>query len=133
MENFYEQLRNVCKEHNTSIYALEKATGASKGSFIKWRNSSPSADKLVEIADLLEVSMDDLIGRTIPQTKKAVPMERPETALTTEMPDLFEEQRFIDMAKIYNELPDEYRERACNLILGIAIGIGLNVDKVLGR
>ena len=70
MKNFYVQLDKVCKQHNTTIYAIEKATKSSKGSFIKWRTSSPSADKLIEIADLLGVSMDYLLGREIPTTKK---------------------------------------------------------------
>lgn len=66
MQSFYSRLRDICVEQRTSIYALEKATGASKGSFIKWRTSSPSVDILIKIADYLNVSLDYLVGREFP-------------------------------------------------------------------
>ena len=54
-------------------------------------------------------------------------------AVFGEMPDLLSEERFVNTAKIYHELPDELRERAYMLIYGMALGIGLNVDNILRR
>lgn len=62
--NFYERLKALCAERNTTIYALEKVVGMSKGSMIKWQNSSPSGDKLEKIASEFNVSVDYLLGRT---------------------------------------------------------------------
>ena len=92
MKNFYFQLDKVCKQHNTTIYAIEKATKSSKGSFIKWRTSSPSADKLIEIADLLGVSMDYLLGREIPTTKKTVPASELQKKLAERISSLSDDQ-----------------------------------------
>lgn len=139
MENFYEQLKNVCKEHNTTIYAIEKATGASKGSFIKWRTSSPSADKLIEIADLLSVSMDYLIGREIPTIKKVVPVERlkSDTALLSneDLKALLENNDGIDwVEKLYKELKNKQQKLyVLTWLIAYMASEGLPVKQILGK
>lgn len=137
MKNYYEQLKKLCNEKGTTVYAIEKATGVSNGCYRKWGKSSPSADKLIEIADLLGVSLDYLVGRNI--KTQETPIEISEShrfaasTILEELPELFKEQRFVDTAKIYNELPDEYRERVCGMVIGIAVGLGLNIEKILER
>ena len=139
MENFYAQLDKVCKQHNTTIYAIEKATKSSKGSFIKWRTSSPSAEKLIEIADLLGVSMDDLIGREIPQTKKAVPVERLEsdTALLSneDLRSILEKNDDVDfIEKLYKELKSkEQRLFVLTWLIAYMASEGLPVKQILGK
>ncbi len=54
-------------------------------------------------------------------------------AVFNEMPNLLSEERFINTAKVYYELPDEKREQAYMLICGIAIGLGLNIHDIIGR
>lgn len=65
MKNFYERLKAICDQNNVTIYALEKAIGSSKGSFVKWKVSSPSAVTLVKIADYFCISVDDLLGHEV--------------------------------------------------------------------
>lgn len=96
---------------------------------------SPSAEAIVKLARYFNVSADYLLcltddpkplgNRGIEKVSSTIP------EIVSEMPKLFMEQRFVNTAKIYNELPDEYRERAFGLIMGIAVGLGINVDKIL--
>lgn len=62
--NFYEKLKKVCDEKGVSMYAVENATGMSKGSSAKWKTSSPKAETIEKIADYFNVSVDYLLGRT---------------------------------------------------------------------
>lgn len=98
---------------------------------------NPSAEAIVKLARYFNVSADYLLcltdepkpleNREIGQVLPSAP------AIVGQMPDLFNEQRFVNTAKIYNELPDEYRERAFGLIVGIAVGLGINVENILRR
>lgn len=139
MENFYAQLDKVCKAHSTTIYAVEKATGSSKGSFIKWRKSSPSADTLIEIADMLEISMDDLIGREIPKTKKSVPevqLQNDTAVLSIEdLKSLLEKNDGIDwIEKLYKELKDkQQRLYVLTWLIAYMASEGLPVKQILGK
>ncbi|MCH5316303.1 MAG: helix-turn-helix transcriptional regulator [Eubacterium sp.] len=106
MIDFYEQLKRICQEHHTSIYAVEKATGGSKGSFIKWRTSSPSAEKLIEVADYLGVSMDYLIGRVVPRKNKPSIIERPEKNIIA-LGTLIDDPRYVEITKVYAGAPND--------------------------
>lgn len=96
---------------------------------------NPSAEAIIKLAKYFNVSADYLLclteepkpleNRELKQVSSSVP------AVFVKMPDLFKEKRFVNTATIYNELPDEYRERAFGLIMGIAVGLGINVDKIL--
>lgn len=111
MADFYEQLKKICQEHNTTVYAVEKATGASKGSFIKWRTSSPSVDKIIEIADYFGVPMDYLIGRDI----------------------LFKDQGYLEISKIYENAPsDEAREILKSKFIEAAKALGIDTVSLIG-
>lgn len=96
-------------------------------------NRVPDVDTLINIADYFNVTIDYLLGREILQTEKVALIERPEMELTSEIPKLLNEKRFVDTAKLYNALPDQYRERVLGVVMGIAIGLGINTDKVLGK
>ena len=96
-------------------------------------------EAIIKLARYFNVSADYLLGLT----DERKPLENREIgqiaspddsvpALFEDMPDLLSEQRFVNTAKIYHELPDELRERAYMLIYGMALGIGLNVDKIIG-
>ena len=106
MIDFYEQLKRVCQEHNTSIYAVEKATGGSKGSFIKWRTSSPSTEKLIEVADYLGVTMDYLIGRDTPKQNTPSIIGRPNYP-TIEFDNLINDPRYLEITRVYAGAPND--------------------------
>ena len=60
MYETYERLRN---ERGLTDYRVAVETGIAKSTFSDWKNnrSKPKVDKLKKIADLFEVSIEDLL------------------------------------------------------------------------
>lgn len=56
-----ENIKRLCKEHNTRIFAVERALGIGNGVIGKWANSSPRVDTLKLVADYFGVPVDDLL------------------------------------------------------------------------
>ena len=121
----------------SSVQAWTKGKKRKNGEIVE---SSPGIDSIVKLARFFNVSADYLLGLTDEQR----PLEIREVgqvssstasvpALFGDIPDLLSDERFVNTAKIYHELPDELRERAYMLIYGIAIGVELNVEKIIGR
>ena len=63
---FPEHFRNVLSNHNSSQYKLLRAEIVSRGHLNSWLNkgSLPVVENLVKIADFLNISIDELVGRT---------------------------------------------------------------------
>ena len=120
----------------SSVQAWTKGKKRKNGEIVE---SSPGIDSIVKLARYFNVSADYLLGLT-DERKPLECREVGQVSTTTtvpavfgEMPDLLSEERFVNTAKIYHELPDELRERAYMLIYGIAVGLGLNVENILRR
>lgn len=64
-EKMIENIRKLCKSANISSSKLEESLGFSKGLISRWKDKTPSLDKIVSIADYFDVSIDELIGRNI--------------------------------------------------------------------
>ena len=62
---FGEQLRNILREQNMSVYAFQKKTGISWSVLYKWLGgkAAPSLYHIVNTAEILGVSADELLGR----------------------------------------------------------------------
>lgn len=132
-----DRIKSLCKKKRINITTLEKECDLSQNSIVKWAKTSPSTDKIVSVAKYFNVSADYLlclIDEPKPLESREI-AQKSETALALfeKMPSLFEEQRFIDTAKIYSELPDEKREGLYGMAVGIAVGLGLNIEKILRR
>lgn len=61
--NIVSFIRELCEEHNISIGELEKKLGFSQGLISRWDKNSPSIDKIVAVANSLNVTTDYLLGR----------------------------------------------------------------------
>lgn len=143
-----KRILELQKQRGIKNYPLEKAAGLPVSTMQSWVNgkkqkdgsitpTSPSTEAIIKIARYFNVSADYLLcltdepkpleNREVGQVSSSVP------AIVEQIPDLFKEQRFINTAKIYNEFSDEYRERAFGLIMGIAVGLGINVENILRR
>lgn len=57
----YEQIRDIAKEKGYSINKLEQELGFARSSINKFNRNKPSIDKLQQIADLLNVTVDYLM------------------------------------------------------------------------
>lgn len=60
-----ENIRKLCKSANISSSKLEESLGFSQGLISRWKDKTPSLDKIVSIADYFDVSIDELVGRNI--------------------------------------------------------------------
>lgn len=57
----YNRIKEICKEKGISPSAVEKKAGLGNGAVTKWNDFSPSVKNLKAVADILEVSVDELI------------------------------------------------------------------------
>lgn len=58
----YDKIKSIAKEKNIPIIELERKADVAIGSVGKWNKVSPTAKSLKAVADVLEVTMDSLIG-----------------------------------------------------------------------
>lgn len=72
----YERIRDIAKSRGYSINRLEKELGFARSSINKFNKNIPSVDKLQQIADLLGVSLDDLMTGETPTDKKEVALTK---------------------------------------------------------
>ncbi len=56
-----ERIKNKCIEKNTNFKQLEKELGFGNGTIRKWETQKPSYDKVVAVANKLNISLDWLI------------------------------------------------------------------------
>lgn len=61
----YERIKALCEAKGYSIRELEFLADISYGSIGHWRTSVPRIDNVIAVADVLEVSVDYLIGGTV--------------------------------------------------------------------
>lgn len=57
----YDRIREICDERGMSVAAFEKACGFTACSVQKWNVSVPSADKLVQAAQFLGMTVEQLL------------------------------------------------------------------------
>lgn len=69
----YEQIRGIAKSKGYSVNKLEKELGFARSSINKFNKNKPSVEKLQQIADLLEVSLDYLLSNTDETIKEKAP------------------------------------------------------------
>lgn len=101
---FVERVRCLCKSQKTSLTKLEAELGFSNGYIGKWakRPTSPPHDKLVEIANALGVTVEELTGE-----QKENPPQQPKGEVDADIKWI--EQKLVEM-------PKEKREALMKLI-----------------
>lgn len=70
-----EFIRVSCKSRNSSITKMEKDLSFANGTVGKWANGKryPPKDKLLLVADFLQISIEDLMGQEPAQKEKLAP------------------------------------------------------------
>ena len=58
-----DNIRRLCKEKHIPMVQLEKQAGLGFNTLVKWDRSSPSIDRVAAVADVLGVTIDELLGR----------------------------------------------------------------------
>ena len=57
----YTKIKKICKEKKLSIAYVEAKAGISNGAIGKWKKSSPNSQNLKAVADVLGVTVDELL------------------------------------------------------------------------
>jgi transcriptional regulator with XRE-family HTH domain len=75
-----EFIRVSCKSQNSSITKMEKDLKFANGTVGKWANGKryPPKDKLLLVADFLQISIEELMGEAPEQKEKPTPSEESE-------------------------------------------------------
>lgn len=77
MMDVYETIRNLCAAKGITVRDLEIQMGFSNGSISKWRNHTPSYEKVVKVANFFKVSprilRDDVVEEYPFPTYKPLP------------------------------------------------------------
>lgn len=60
----YDIIVKLCAKKGITIAELERILEFGKSTILKWKESSPSLDKLTKVADYFSVSIDYLAGRS---------------------------------------------------------------------
>lgn len=62
-----ENIRQLCKNRETSFWALERELGLGNGTIAKWSSRSPRVESLKLVADYFGVTVDDLLKENTDQ------------------------------------------------------------------
>ena len=72
----YEQIRDIAKIKGYSVNKLEQELGFARSSINKFNKNKPSVDKLQQIADFLEVSVDFLVTGKEPNKQTSIELNK---------------------------------------------------------
>lgn len=132
-----QRILGLMTKKGDTAHSLEVNAKLPISSVSGWKNDKfkPAMDSIIKLARYFNISADYLLCLSDEPTplKNADIIERPNYALSTELAKLSQDERFVNSAKLYKELPNKYREEVYALIRGIAIGYGLNIQQILGR
>lgn len=64
-ELIVNSIKQLCKNNGITVSFMEKEIGMSQGLVSKWAKTTPSLDKIIDIADYFHETIDDVIGRTL--------------------------------------------------------------------
>lgn len=76
MKTFNEKVYELRKESRLSQEEVAEQLNVSRQTISNWENGTaqPTLDKAVELAYLFDVSLDELVGKTVRQTNKISPV-----------------------------------------------------------
>lgn len=61
----YENIKAIAKEKKIPIYKIEEELEISQGSICKWNEIKPSYDKVLRVAQILDVSVEELVRKEV--------------------------------------------------------------------
>jgi len=58
-----EKIIKLCRERGISLAELERRAGLANRTIYKWSDSIPSVDKVIAVADILGVTVEELVKK----------------------------------------------------------------------
>lgn len=104
-----ENLKILCKQKGISIIELERDVSLPKGTIKRWDENRPSVDRVVAVADYLNVSVDYLLGRE-EQKEKPLPFSE-NGALVAEIYDNLSDANKLKFSTFLLQLQKENEDK----------------------
>ena len=120
----YERIENMRKSVGISQGKLEKELGFSNGSISKWKNSTPTPDRLQKLADYFDVSVDYLITGEKKESKEYY--INPETAKAAQK--IFESKELKMLFDVQSDMTPEDLQAMYNMALALKRKERGNID-----
>uniref|UniRef100_UPI00257F298C helix-turn-helix domain-containing protein n=2 Tax=Enterococcus TaxID=1350 RepID=UPI00257F298C len=97
----FERIKELAKKQGKSLNKVEEDLGYGKNVLYRLKNSNPSTERLQEIADYFDVSVDFLLGREEKETPKHVDLSEDDTVFSFDGKEISKEtmRKAIAIAK----------------------------------
>lgn len=132
-----KRILELMEQHGDTAYSLERNAGLPISTVTKWKKNAfkPSADLIVKIAQYYNVSTDYLLCLTNnpSPTKHTNYTEQQNVFVSTNLNELINKKSFVNIAKMYNALPTNKRKLIYRVVKDIVIGLGFDINKILGE
>lgn len=101
----FERIKELAKKQGKSLNKVEEDLGYGKNVLYRLKNSNPSTERLQEIADYFDVSVDYLLGREEKETPKHVDLSEDDTVFSFDGKEVSKEtmRKAIAIAKALEE------------------------------
>lgn len=101
----FERIKELAKKQGKSLNKVEEDLGYGKNVLYRLKNSTPSTERLQEIADYFDVSVDYLLGREEKETPKHVDLSENDTVFSFDGKEISKEtmRKAIAIAKALEE------------------------------
>ena len=101
----FERIKELAKKQGKSLNKVEEDLGYGKNVLYRLKNSNPSTERLQEIADYFDVSVDFLLGREERETPKHVDLSEDDTVFSFNGKEISKEtmRKAIVIAKALEE------------------------------
>lgn len=120
MSVLVNRIEKRIKEKGTNFKRVEQELGLGNGTIKRWSTQSPRLDKLVPVAEYLQVSLDYLVfGSSVSETstngdRPDLEAEKERQGLTCDGLPLSEDE--VDLVAMYRLLPPSHREEIFDLV-----------------
>ncbi|MGY3766806.1 helix-turn-helix domain-containing protein [Vagococcus vulneris] len=112
----FERIKELAKKQGKSLNKVEDELGYGKNVLYRLKNTNPSSERLEELADYFNVSVDYLLGRTDDSSI----INSPDWATEKDVLDLMEMlDSNVNMAYGGEELSDSEKQRVKDVLTGI--------------
>ncbi|KST48189.1 DNA-binding protein [Enterococcus faecium] len=101
----FERIKELAKKQGKSLNKVEEDLGYGKNVLYRLKNSNPSTERLQEIADYFDVSVDYLLGREEREIPKHVDLSEDDTVFSFDGKEISKEtmRKAIAIAKALEE------------------------------
>lgn len=120
MSDLVNRIEKRIKEKGTNFKRVEQELRLGNGTIKRWSTHSPRLDKLVPVAEYLQVSLDYLVfGSSVSETstngdRPDLEAEKERQGLTCDGLPLSEDE--VDLVAMYRLLPPSHREEIFDLV-----------------